>query len=113
MGRSYTDMGGLANDSGADIRKLLESVEDTAVVMGDDAVTSVDEYDAAMRDMRDIFGKIAITVGTKLIPKITALIKGLGEIWKAVSPSPTACLKSLGQLHGRNAKRAFSRRSKA
>ena len=37
--------------------------------MGGDAVTNVDEYDAAMREMRDTIGKIAIAVGTKLIPK--------------------------------------------
>ena len=96
LGRSYADMGGLANDSGADIRKMLASVEESAVVMGGDAVSSVDEYDAAMREMRDTFGKIAIAIGTKVIPKITAVIKGIGAMYTAVSPVLTPALKILG-----------------
>ena len=57
-------MGGFANLTTAEIEELTSSVADNAVVMGGDAVTNVDEYDAAMRDMRDIMGKVAITVGT-------------------------------------------------
>ena len=86
LGRSYTDMGGLANDSGEDIRKMLDSVSESAVVMGGDAVTSVDEYDAAMRDMRDTFGKISIAIGTTLIPKITTLVTAFMSIAEAVWP---------------------------
>ena len=85
LGRSYTGMGGLANDSGEDIQALLDKVADSAVVMGGDAVTSVDEYDEAMRNMRDIMGKVAIAVGTVLIPKITLLIEAVvgiaGPLW--------------------------------
>ena len=48
--------------------------------MGGDAVTSVDEYDATMREMRDTMGKVAIAVGTKLIPKITQLVQAVLSI---------------------------------
>ena len=67
--------------------------------MSGDAVTNVDEYDAAMRDMRDTIGKIAITVGTKLIPKITALIEGItGDVQRRVSPVLIPALKVLGGI---------------
>ena len=89
-------MGGFANLTTAEIEELTASVADSAVVMGGDAVTNVDEYDAAMREMRDTFGKIAITVGTKLIPRITAVIKGTQEMFKAVSPVLIPALKVLG-----------------
>ena len=59
---------------------------DSAVVMGGDAVTNVDEYDATMREMRDTFGKVAITVGTKLIPKITQLVQSFMSIVEALWP---------------------------
>ena len=96
LGRAYADMGGLANDSGADIQDMLDKVADSAVVMGGDAVTNVDEYDAAMREMRDTIGKIAITVGTKLIPKITDVINGVQEMFNVVSPVLIPALKVLG-----------------
>ena len=96
LGRSYADMGGLANDSGADIQAMLDKVSDSAVVMGGDAVTSVDDYDAAMREMRDTIGKIAITVGTKLIPKITDAINGVQDMFNVVSPVLIPALKILG-----------------
>ena len=86
LGRSYTGMGGLASDSGADIDALLEKVADSAVVMSGDAVTSVDEYDEAMREMRDTMGKVAIAVGTKLIPKITSLITAIMDIGTELWP---------------------------
>ena len=107
LGRGYAGMGGFANLTTAEIEELTSSVADSAVVMGGDAVTNVDEYDAEMRKLRDGFGKIAITVGTKLIPKITALIKGLGEIWTAVSPILLPVLKALGSYMGGTLKGIF------
>ena len=90
MGRGYAGMGGFANLTTAEIEELTASVADSAVVMGGDAVTNVDEYDAAMREMRDTIGKIAITVGTKLIPRITAVIKGTtGDVQGCISGADT------------------------
>ena len=86
LGRGYAGMGGFANLTTAEIEELTASVAESAVVMGGDAVTNVDEYDAAMRDMRDMFGKIAITVGTKLIPKITSLVRSFMSIAEALWP---------------------------
>ena len=86
LGRGYAGMGGFANLTTAEIEALTDSVAESAVVMGGDAVTNVDEYDAAMRDMRDMFGKIAITVGTKLIPKITSLVRSFMSIAEALWP---------------------------
>ena len=86
LGRGYAGMGGFANLTTAEIEELTASVADNAVVMGGDAVTNVDEYDAAMRDIRDIMGKVAITVGTKLIPKITQLIRSVIAIGTALWP---------------------------
>ena len=86
LGKSYTGLGGLANDSGEEIQALLDKVEDSAVVMSGDAVTSVDEYDEAMREMRDTMGKVAIAVGTKLIPKITSLITAIMDIGTELWP---------------------------
>ena len=96
LGRGYAGMGGFANLTTAEIEELTSSVADSAVVMGGDAVTNVDEYDAAMREMRDTIGKIAITVGTKLIPRITAVIKGTQEMFNVVSPVLIPALKVLG-----------------
>ena len=96
LGRGYAGMGGFANLTTAEIEELTASVADSAVVMGGDAVTNVDEYDAAMREMRDTIGKIAITVGTKLIPRITAVIKGTQEMFNVVSPVLIPALKVLG-----------------
>ena len=96
LGRGYAGMGGFASLTTAEIEALTASVADSAVVMGGDAVTNVDEYDAAMREMRDTFGKIAITVGTKLIPRITAVIKGTQEMFNVISPVLIPALRVLG-----------------
>ena len=70
LGRGYAGMGGFANlTTVRRWRNSLASVADNAVVMGGDAVTNVDEYDATMREMRDIMGKVAITVGTEAHPQ--------------------------------------------
>ena len=86
LGRGYAGMGGFANLTTAEIEELTSSVADSAVVMGGDAVDNVDEYDATMREMRDTFGKVAITVGTKLIPKITQLVQSFMSIVEALWP---------------------------
>ena len=86
LGRGYAGMGGFANLTTAEIEELTASVADSAVVMGGDAVTNVDEYDAAMRDMRDMFGKVAIAVGTQLIPKITNLVTSFMSVAEALWP---------------------------
>ena len=74
-------MGGFANLTTAEIEELTSSVADTAVVMGGDAVTSVDEYDAAMRDMRDIMGKVAITGRHQAHPQDHDAYKGCYRHW--------------------------------
>ena len=86
LGRGYAGMGGFANLTTQEIEDLTASVADSAVVMGGDAVDNVDEYDAAMRDVRDIMSKVAISVGTKLIPKITQLIRSFISIGEALWP---------------------------
>ena len=96
LGRGYAGMGGFASLTTAEIDDLTSSVADSAVVMGGDAVTNVDEYDAAMREMRDTIGKIAITVGTKLIPKITDTINGVQDMFNVVSPVLIPALRVLG-----------------
>ena len=84
LGRGYAGMGGFANLTTAEIEELTDSVADSAVVMGGDAVTSVDEYDASMRQMRDAMGKAAITIGQKIVPALTWLINAAMRVGPAV-----------------------------
>ena len=67
-------------------------------------MTNVDEYDAAMRDMRDIIGKVAIAVGTVLIPKITLLVKAIVSIaaplWTAYSIMMTPLKQAFTVIFG-------------
>ena len=57
LGRSYVKMGGFANMTTAEIQALTDSVAESAVVMTDEGVTSVDNFDASWRNIRDGFGK--------------------------------------------------------
>ena len=104
LGRGYAGMGGFANLTTAEIEDLTNSVADSAVVMGGDAVDNVDEYDAAMRDMREIIGKVAIAVGTVLIPKITQLVRAIvsiaGPLWTAYSIMMTPLKQAFTVIFG-------------
>ena len=53
LGRSYVKMGGFANMTTAEIQELTDSVAESAVVMTSEGVTSVDNFDASWRNIRD------------------------------------------------------------
>ena len=73
LGRSYASMGGFANLTTDEIENLTDSVKDSAVVISEDGVTNVDEFDQEWRKLRDGFRseRLYRPIGTKLIPKIT------------------------------------------
>ena len=53
LGRSYTGLGGFANMTTDEITALTGSVAENAVTMSGDQVTAVDNFDAALRTLRD------------------------------------------------------------
>ena len=77
LGRSYADLGGFATKGTKELTDMLDGVKDVAVTMSGDGVTAVDNYDTAMRDIRDTMSGVATNVGTALIPIITKLLKGI------------------------------------
>ena len=62
LGRSYTGLGGFANMTTDEITALTDSVADNAVTMSGDQVTAVDNFDAALRTLRDSVG--GVTTGS-------------------------------------------------
>ena len=86
LGRSYANLGGFANMTTDELNALTEGVADSAVVMSGDAVDGVDEFDATWRELRDILGKAAVTVGQQVIPKLTSLIQSVIKIGTALWP---------------------------
>ena len=86
LGRSYANMGGLANLAGDDLDTLLSKVSETAVVMTDEGVDGVDKFDAIWRDTRDTLTRAAVSIGTKVLPKLGELIEGVTGIVTALWP---------------------------
>ena len=67
LGRSYTGLGGFANMTTAEITALTGSVAENAVTMSGDQVTAVDNFDAALRTLRDSVGGVTTGIGSALI----------------------------------------------
>ena len=79
LGKSYADLGGFATKGSDELTAMLDGVKDVAVTMSGDGVTAVDNYDTAMRDIRDTMSGVATNVGTALIPIITKLLTGIKQ----------------------------------
>ena len=79
LGRSYTNLGGFANLTTDEITALNDSVAESAVTMSGDQVTAVDNFDAALRTLRDSVGGVTTGVGSALIPILTQVIKVFNE----------------------------------
>ena len=112
LGRSYVKMGGFANMTTAEIQALTDSVSESAVVMTDEGVTSVDNFDASWRNIRDGFGKGLTLIGSFLIPLLSQLFDKMkeiaGVIKRDVVPEPSRnCGEWWGQSSSQSS-RAFA-----
>ena len=115
LGRGYAGMGGFANLTTQEIADLTDSVADSAVVMGGEGVTNVDNFDASWRKIRDGWGKAQIQIGQKLVPLLTKLfdfisneaVPAVMSLWNAVSPILLPALKALGSFMGGTLKGVF------
>ena len=74
LGRSYSELGGFATLTGAEIATLTEKLSANAVVMSEEAVANVDAYDEAWRNLRDSMGGASTDVGGKVVPQLTTLM---------------------------------------
>ena len=79
LGRSYTNLGGFANLTTDEITALNDSVAESAVTMSGDQVTAVDNFDAALRTLRDSVGGVTTGIGSALIPILTHVITFFNE----------------------------------
>ena len=116
LGRSYTNLGGFANLTTDEITALTDSVADNAVTMSGDQVTAVDNFDAALRTLRDSVGGVTTGVGSALIPILTGLITfvtkdvlpPIKDIARVLGPVLVPILKVVGALFGNTIKTALS-----
>ena len=112
LGRSYTGLGGFANLTTAEITALTDSVADNAVTMSGDQVTAVDDFDSALRTLRDSVGGLTTGIGSKLIPIITGLITfftndllpPIKDIARVMGPVLMPILKAFYNIFGGNIK---------
>ena len=108
LGRSYTNLGGFANLTTDEITALTDSVADNAVTMSGDQVTAVDNFDAALRTLRDSVGGVTTGIGSKLIPILTSvitffnndLLPPIKDIANVLGPVLMPILKAVGNIFG-------------
>ena len=108
LGRSYTGLGGFANMTTDEITALTDSVADNAVTMSGDQVTAVDNFDAALRTLRDSVGGVTTGIGSKLIPILTSvitffnndLLPPIKDIARVLGPVLMPILKAVGNIFG-------------
>ena len=84
LGGGYRELGAFVNQTEAEIRAQTAALAENAVQMSGDQVTSVDQFDAAMRTLRDSFGGITTQVGSAFIPLLTEIIEGMTELWEEI-----------------------------
>ena len=84
LGRSWQQMGGLAHMTTAEITELTAGIADSATVMSGDAVDSVDNFDAMMRNLGGIFSELAVEIGSEIVPLLTDLGNTFKELWPLI-----------------------------
>ena len=112
LGRSYTGLGGFANMTTAEITALTGSVAENAVTMSGDQVTAVDNFDAALRTLRDSVGGVTTGIGSALIPILTKvitffnndLLPPIKDIARVMGPVLMPILKAFYNIFGGNIK---------
>ena len=107
FGGTSEKLAGIINLTNAEFSELEGSVEATADILSQEGLDSAREFSKASAELKGQFSKITTTVALALLPKLTALINGLGEIWTAVSPILLPALKALGSYIGGTLKGIF------
>ena len=107
MAERAEKLAGIINLTNAEFSELEGNVEATADILGQEGLDSAREFSKASAELKGQFSKITTTVALALLPKLTALINGLGEIWTAVSPMLLPALKALGSYMGGTLKGIF------
>ena len=112
LGRSYTNLGGFANLTTAEITALTDSVAENAVTMSGDQVTAVDNFDSALRTLRDSVGGLTTGIGSALIPILTNVINffnndllpPIKDIARVMGPVLMPILRAFANIFGGNIK---------
>ena len=107
FGGTSEKLAGIINLTNAEFEALEGSVKATADILSQEGLDSAREFSEASAELKGQFSKIATTVALALLPKLTALIKGLGDIWTAVSPILLPALKALASFMGGTLKGVF------
>ena len=83
LGKGWQGMSELIEMGADDLRKSLDSVDDSKIIDKDE-VDKAKNYRAAMDDLRDSFEKVAINLGERLIPKVAQLLELLAKLPEAL-----------------------------
>jgi hypothetical protein len=83
LGKGWQGMSELIEMGADDLRKSLDSVDDSKIIDKDE-VDKAKNYRAAMDDLKDSFEKVAINLGERLIPKVAQLLELLAKLPEAL-----------------------------
>ncbi len=83
LGKGWQGMSELIEMGADDLRKSLDSVDDSKIIDKDE-VDKAKNYRAAMDDLKDSFEKVAMNLGERLIPKVAQLLELLAKLPEAL-----------------------------
>jgi hypothetical protein len=79
LGKGWQSMSELIEMGADDLKKSLDSVSDSKIIDKDE-VDKAKDYRAATDKLKDAFEDMAISLGEKLIPKVTLLVEALATL---------------------------------